>query len=371
MEQKQPRETLAVLVHPTKSLKPRTNTKQLKNMKTTTLLFAILAIFSHTQAQTDDWKLVWQDEFDGTTLDATKWIHETGGNGWGNNEAQYYTDGNNTTIADGKLTITARKETYMGKNYTSSRIISRGKSEFKYGRIEFRAILPAGRGSWPALWLLGTNLSTKGWPACGEIDVMEHVGYDPSKVHSALHTTSSSGNTINTSTVTVADFDKAYHNYILEWTPSKISFYIDELAFYTYAPFNKDANNWPFDNPFFMLMNIAVGGNWGGAQGIDDTIFPIKMSVDYVRVYQKDSFLGTNDLPTPSNLQIFPNPVGNKATLQLGHNAKPQQVSIYDTKGQKLQSFQANNAITEFDTSTLPQGTYIVRTSTQSAEFVK
>ncbi len=191
---------------------------------------------------------------------------------------------------DGKLVITAEKvnENTTTGSYTSTRIISKGKQSFTYGRMEIRAKLPSGRGIWPAIWMLGENISTVSWPACGEIDIMEYVGYEPDVVHATVHTTSGSGANGDGSSVTLSTAEEDFHVYGLLWDANEMVFYIDtpENVTHTYAPSNKTAANWPFDKPQFFILNIAVGGNWGGAQGIDNTIFPQTMEVDYVRVYQ-------------------------------------------------------------------------------------
>ena len=238
----------------------------------------------------DNMALVWSDEFDDTNINTDNWTFETGASGWGNNEFQNYTNGDNADIVDGKLVITAEKvnENTTTGSYTSTRIISKGKQSFTYGRMEIRAKLPSGRGIWPAIWMLGENISTVSWPACGEIDIMEYVGYEPDVVHATVHTTSGSGANGDGSSVTLSTAEEDFHVYGLLWDANEMVFYIDtpENVTHTYAPSNKTAANWPFDKPQFFILNIAVGGNWGGAQGIDNTIFPQTMEVDYVRVYQ-------------------------------------------------------------------------------------
>lgn len=245
---------------------------------------------------TDYWnnvELSWSDEFEGNTVNSNNWTFETGDNGWGNNEWQNYTDGDNSTVSDGQLHITVKKEG-AGQNvgdYTSSRMISKGKQIFTYGRVEVRADIPddKGNGLWPAIWMLGENISEVGWPACGEIDIMEHVSFQPNYTHSAIHNTSSYGNTVNTSgDYYLETIEEQFHNYGILWTKDKIQFYIDDVdnVIYTYNPSVKNDTTWPFYQPQFILLNIAVGGDWGGAHGVDDSIFPNEMVVDYVRVYQ-------------------------------------------------------------------------------------
>ncbi len=238
-------------------------------------------------------KLVWADEFDRPGLpDSTKWAYEVGGNGWGNNELQYYTSrrAENARVEKGNLIIEARKEAYQGKNYTSARLLTQGKTTWMYGRIEARAKLPKGVGTWPAVWMLGKNISTAGWPRSGEIDIMEHVGFDEGVVHGTVHTEAYNHgkNTQKGNAVTISDVTAAFHLYAIEWTADKIDFFVDDQKYYTVqkSELGNTEAQWPFDQPFFLLLNVAVGGNWGGQKGVDETIWPQRMEVDYVRVYQ-------------------------------------------------------------------------------------
>ena len=235
-------------------------------------------------------QLVWSDEFstDGSP-DAQKWNFDigTGDWGWGNNELQYYTNRSENVIQeDGKLIITAKKEQYANASYTSTRLKTQGKFSFTYGRVEVRAMLPSGRGVWPAIWMLGDDITTVGWPACGEVDILEYVGYQPDVVHSAIHTTSSSGNTENKHSHDLATAEEEFHVYAIEWTTEEIRFYVDDTLHYTYTPNAFINDYWPFNKDQFLILNLAIGGNWGGSQGIDDAIFPQQYVVDYVRVYQ-------------------------------------------------------------------------------------
>lgn len=233
---------------------------------------------------------VWADEFNYTGLpDNTKWGYDTGGDGWGNNELQYYTNREeNAAVGNGLLTITAKKETYQNRNYTSARLVSKGKGDFLYGRFEVKAKLPKGKGTWPAIWMLPTDWAYGGWPKSGEIDIMEHVGYDPNMVHISVHT-EAYNHSINTQKTSKRTVDKAmeeFHLYRVDWTPYAIRGYIDDQLLFTFVNEEKGSATWPFDKKFHFLLNIAVGGNWGGAQGVDDSVFPAKMEIDYVRVYK-------------------------------------------------------------------------------------
>ncbi len=239
----------------------------------------------------DNLTLTWSDEFDGESINTNNWTFETGASGWGNNELQNYTNGDNAELVDGKLIITARKvdENMEVGSYTSSRIISEGKKEFQYGRLEIRAKLPSGTGIWPAIWMLGSNFRSVGWPACGEMDIMEYVGYEPDVVHSTVHTPSGYGGNGDGSSKSLVTCEEEFHIYGLFWTEKELVFYTDNIENVThiYNPTIKTTENWPFDQPHFFILNVAVGGNWGGAQGIDNSIFPQKLEIDYVRVYQE------------------------------------------------------------------------------------
>lgn len=238
-------------------------------------------------------KLIWSDEFNGTFVNSSNWTFETGSNGWGNNELQNYTNGDNVEVKDGKLIITAKKvnDNQTVGSYASTRMITMDKQEFTYGKIEVRAKLPSGRGIWPAIWMLGANFNNVGWPACGEIDIMEYVGYEPNTIHSTVHTLAGSGGESNGNSKTLETAEEEFHIYGLIWDENELIFYTDEPenVTHTYAPANKNAQNWPFNKPQFFIFNIAVGGNWGGAEGIDDSIFPQTMEIDYVRVYRLDN----------------------------------------------------------------------------------
>ena len=232
-------------------------------------------------------KLLWADEFDNLgSPDKDKWTYDigVGNNGWGNQESQYYTDRSDNVIVDkGVLKIIAKKENYKGSNYTSTRLKTQGKFSFTYGKVEVRAKLPKGVGTWPAIWMLGDNIKTVGWPKCGEIDIMEHVGRDMGKVSSALHNLSSHGNTVNTKAKRISNVADKFHIYSMEWNAKKISFAIDGDVYYEYNPSVKDENNWPYDKPFFIILNIAMGGTFGGA--ISNDFKQAIMEIDYVRVY--------------------------------------------------------------------------------------
>lgn len=245
------------------------------------------------------YELVWSDEFEGTELNTENWTYETGnGNsGWGNNENQYYTNRpENIRVENGLLTIEARKEDYVkGYEYTSARIKTANKQDFAYGKIEARLKVPKGKGTWSAFWMLGYG----SWPRAGEIDIMEHVGYEPKTLHCALHTRNRNGlrgNNFKGNQELIEDPSDKFHIVTMEWVErellgnDRIHIYIDGKKTKTYAETAQlqDSGDWPFNDQFYFILNLAIGGNWGAVQGIDDTMFdkPVLYQIDYIRVYQ-------------------------------------------------------------------------------------
>jgi beta-glucanase (GH16 family) len=237
-----------------------------------------------------DWRLIWSDEFDRPGApDPAKWGHERGL--VRNGEAQYYTAGRpeNARVEGGHLVITARREPWEGAKYTSASVTSQGKFSFQYGKLEIRAKIPTGRGAWPALWLLGDNFPTADWPRCGEIDLMENVGYDPDRIHFTVHTGAFNHvkNTGVGRAITVPRPYDEFHAFGLIWTPERIEFFFNGRKVHEFANDGQGADHWPFDQRFFLLINLAIGGAWGGQKGIDDAIFPLEYRIDYVRVWQR------------------------------------------------------------------------------------
>lgn len=251
------------------------------------LQYLVLLLFSLTIAcSTSNEKLIWEENFDGSALNESIWNYELGDGcpnlcGWGNNEAQHYTK-NNHKVTDGFLTITTKKEDSI---YTSTRITTKDKFEFTYGRVEIRAKLPVGKGLWPALWMLGADITEVGWPKCGEIDILEYIGRDPNHAFFSLHTEDSHGNTINSKRTKIENIEKGFHIYEMEWTAESISFYVDGKHQYTFSPKDKTEAIWPYNKDFYFIINTAVGGNFGG-QDIDGTIFPQDFVIDYIKVFQ-------------------------------------------------------------------------------------
>jgi beta-glucanase (GH16 family) len=241
------------------------------------------------------YRLVWEDDFNYEGLpDPTKWSYDTEGNdaGWGNNEAQYYTEARekNAYVDNGILRITAHKEEFEGKAFTSARLMS--NANWKYGRIEVNAKLPEARGTWSAIWMMpgGWSFNTGNWPDVGEIDIMEHVGHELGVIHASAHSRDYQWQkgTQKTATVYIPDVDKKFHSYILEWTPDVIKAFVNDSLYFEYHNEGLGESKWPYDKPFYLIFNIAVGGAWGIVEGIDEEAFPQVMEVDYVRIYQKD-----------------------------------------------------------------------------------
>jgi beta-glucanase (GH16 family) len=239
------------------------------------------------QAQASYTKLVWADEFNYTGLpDPAKWTHDTARGcpdrcGWGNNELEYYTPRKeNAWVDNGLLTITGKRENLSGAAYTSARLHSKGKFEFTYGKVEARAKLPAGIGTWPAIWMLGNNINEAGWPACGEIDIMEHRGYEMNKVFGTFHYPGHSGDKADGQTVMSKNVDSDFHIYSAEWTPAEIRLYTDGVLIHTL----KNTRDVPFHHPFFLILNLAIGGHFAGP--VDPEFETAQFQIDYVRVYQ-------------------------------------------------------------------------------------
>ena len=226
--------------------------------------------------------LVWSDEFNTDGLpDATKWGYDLGAGGWGNNEQEYYTSrADNAVVINGSLKITAKKETYSGSNYTSARLLSKDKYSFKYGKVEIRAKLPAGGGTWPALWMLGDDIGTTGWPGCGEVDIMEHLGNDLNRIYGTLHYPGRSGGNADGGNRVITNATTEFHIYSVEWTASTINISVDDQLIHSVA----NSTAIPFNHNFFFILNVAMGGNFGGA--IDPLFSSSSMEVDYIRVYQ-------------------------------------------------------------------------------------
>jgi beta-glucanase (GH16 family)/polyisoprenoid-binding protein YceI len=253
---------------------------------------------SASAASDPKWAVTWSDEFNGPNgapPDPKKWIFETGGNGWGNHELEYYTSrSENVRQENGDLVIEAIKQPFIGadgvrRDYTSARIATAGRFSQKYGRFEARIKLPPGRGLWPAFWLLGDNCKTVGWPRCGEIDIMENIGSEPAVNHGSMHGPGYSDGHALTAIYTLASgrFSDGFHTFSIEWQPSVVRFYVDGHLYETRTPADIPGRRWVFDHPFFIILNVAVGGDFPGNPDAS-TAFPQRMQVDYIRVYSRE-----------------------------------------------------------------------------------
>jgi len=340
------------------------------------LLFALsILLAAFTQAQ--NYQLIWSDEFSGSAIDASNWTLETGGSGWGNNELEYYTNRNvNSYIQNGSLVIEAKQENYGGKNYTSARMITKGKRYFTYGKIEARIKLPSGKGIWPAFWMLGENISTVGWPACGEIDIMELIGggTNDKKVYGTAHWESNGHASYGGNyTLSSGIFADDYHVFTIVWTSKVIQWFVDGIKFVTIdiTPAGLQA----FQKNNFIILNLAVGGNWPGNPD-GTTVFPQKMYVDYVRVYQEVPVSTNeegNNFPGHFKLQNnFPNPFNPETAIsyQLAENSFVT-LKVFNVLGNEITTLvneekQAGNYSVKFDATnynqltvnTTPSGVY-------------
>lgn len=266
------------------------------------LMLQSYLLFAQRAPSNQGMRLVWSDEFDRPGLpDTTRWTYHVGdgcdlpmGCGWGNQELQYYTNARleNARVEDGKLIIEAHKEDFESRQYTSARLITQGRGAWRYGRIEIRAKVASVRGSWPAIWMLPAagaygQGAYGGWPHSGEIDIMEHVGYMPDSIFANTHTFSHNGMRGNDKPggIRIPNAKSEFHVFALEWYPDKLDFFVDGQKFHTY-PKSDSYESWPFDQPFYLVLNLAVGGGWGGKKGIDESAWPQRFEVDYVRVFQ-------------------------------------------------------------------------------------
>jgi beta-glucanase (GH16 family) len=329
-----------------------------------------------------NYELVWADEFDSNSresIDTEKWHHQTllpNGSSWYNGEVQHYTNRmENSYMENGHLHIVAKREVFTDqghtKNFTSARLNS--KFAFTYGKVEVRAKLPFGVGTWPAIWMLGKNITepggywtntygTTGWPACGEIDIMEHWGTNQNYVQSAIHTPSSFGATVNHGGLLANDVSNTFHVYGLEWTPEKMDFSLNGTVFYTYEPDPKDMDNWPFDADQYLLLNIAMQAN------TDPGFTESEMVIDYVRVYQE----GTSSIASPENkpdIRFYPNPVDNELKIQIPDELRGAKLQVYSPLGQLVKTGQLNERLTTLNWTAYPNGIYQVIVESEKGRF--
>ena len=320
------------------------------------LSFFTLLTFA-SQAQ---WTMIWNDEFDGANLDITKWTKDIGGWGFGNNESQYYTDSpTNLSISNGELLITAREQQFGTNEYTSAKIITKGKFQMHFGKIEARLKAPMGKGLWPAFWMLGTNIDQVSWPKCGEIDVMEHINNNP-KINGTAHWDNVGHNYMGG----VIDANVTeFHNYVVTWDSLAIKWYMDEALYFQLNIANGINGTEEFQLPFYLLLNLAVGGNWPGYPDAT-TVFPAEMTVDYVRVYTYDPNARVNEL-TNNSLLFYPNPASDKLIFD---NPNFDKVSILSLDGKLIdEKVLISNFI---DISNIENGVYLVRAICQNGEVI-
>lgn len=341
------------------------------------LLMFVLLKLNIVYAQ--DYQLVWSDEFEGSELDLSKWEYMTGDgtayglpSGWGNNELQWYRP-DNVTVENGHLVITAKKETYSGKNYTSARIRTINKGNWKYGRFEFRIKLPFGKGIWSAIWMMPTDNVYGGWAASGEIDIVEHLGHEPNKVHGTLHyggpwpqnTHSGVPNTLQEGT-----FADDFHLFALEWEEGIIKWFVDDSLYQIQTSWYSTNGELPapFDRRFHLLINVAVGGNWPGNPDATTT-FPQMLEVDYVRVYQQRD---TSTLNSGGNIwpvgyllsQNYPNPFNPSTTIKYTlSKSSIIALKIYNLAGQEIETLvegfrHAGEHELKWEAEGLPSGIY-------------
>ena len=319
--------------------------------------------------------LVWSDEFDGSgAIDGSKWFHQTqlpAGGSWYNGEIQHYTNRiDNTFESNGVLNLIAKKEVFTDqgqtKQYTSARLNS--KFAFKYGKVEVRAKLPFGVGTWPAIWMLGKNITETGaywqtqgfgtisWPACGEIDIMEHWGNNQNYVQSAMHTPSSFGGTVNHGGQTVSTASTQFHVYALQWTQEKMVFSVDGVEHYTYNPAIKDANTWPFDTEQYLLLNIAIQSS------IDTNFTQSAMEIDYVRVYQ-ENLLSTPELAEKIKTKAYPNPVDAMLNIAFDSEIENVTLQVFDISGRNINEelFARKSGSIQYNATALNAGVYFIK----------
>jgi beta-glucanase (GH16 family) len=342
-------------------------------MKNILIAFCLLfpASLSAQTGQTPDpelpgeFQLVWADEFDGASYDATIWSPQISGGGFGNHELQYYTgNAKNIFTRDGCLILKAIKETYQNHAYTSGKLWSMSKKYFKYGRIETRFRLPAGRGTWPAIWMMPQSSVYGGWPNSGEIDVMEFVGYQPNRIFGTVHRGAGSGGNGSGNSLTVENASE-FHRIRLDWEPGYIKWYLDGRLLHTYNNAYSGSAQWPFDQNFYLILNFAVGGDWGGAQGVDDAIFPEEFMIDYVRVYQKSA---PNAAEAPDATSAFGIHRTGNSMLVTSPNTDAFNVVIYSLSGQKLLE-KTDTKTAEIDISSISDPVFIVNVSDSLSSY--
>jgi len=332
-------------------------------MKNITLLLLFFASF---QIQAQTWNLVWSDDFNYSGLpDATKWGNEVGY--VRNNELQYYTSGRleNAKVENGSLLIIGRKESYMGANYTSASLTTDTKFSWTYGKIEARMKLPKGKGIWPAFWLLGQNANQVSWPYCGEIDIMEHINTD-NAIFGSMHWYNNAHQAW-TGAKSIDDVSQ-YHIYSIEWDKNAINWLIDGTQYWTGNIANNINNTGAFHKPFYMIINLAIGGSWPGNPDAS-TLFPDTLSIDYVKVYQ-NSATAINVITQESSIHVYPNPTTDNVTIDMPEQYGDGTLSVTDVIGKKIITKQVNSKRSQMSLSGLSNGIYVFKFSNSSISSI-
>ncbi len=371
-----------------KTLIPMDNKMNLRKIvfRASLCIIVVGILFSNINAQ--GWRLVWADEFDGDELDESKWSYQYGTgeseglHGWGNNEWQHYTDRQeNIFVKDGKLHIVAQDEIYEESIFTSARIRTINKGDWRYGKFEIRAKMPIGQGIWPAIWMMPTDNVYGGWAASGEIDIMEYLGHEPHRVHGTLHYGGAHPNNVHTGThydLPSGTFHEDFHTFTLEWEYGEMRWYVNGEHYQTQNDWYTERHPFPapFDQKFHMILNVAVGGNWPGYPD-HTTEFPQEMIVDYVRVYEfsEDTSSEYEQHEAPGSFKLHqnhPNPFNPTTNISFDI-PKPQQVqlAVYDIMGRQIEIvadkyFEAGTHTVRFDADGMVSGTYVYRISTES-----
>lgn len=324
------------------------------------MLISFLLISCFSFAQNSDYQLVWSEEFDGESINAEKWNFETGGNGWGNQELQFYTNRTqNIFIRDQKLVIKALREDYGVRSFTSARINTQGKKAVKYGKIEARIKMPKGKGTWPAFWMMPEKSVYGSWPRSGEIDIMEHIGSNPNMISYAIHTQSKNGSIGNNwhNQIFPEGVEDDFHTYAIEWLEDRIAFYFEDQKQVTYwNDLANDYKTWPFDQEFHIILNLAIGGKMGG--NVDLNIFDsdVEMEVDYVRVYQKGA--SSIDENSHDRLQVYADKLSNNIVVK-GLSSLAE-IRVTDLSGKEYIRLKSSNSDLQIDASSLMKGVFIV-----------
>jgi len=354
------------------------NVKENISSKVNTIYYLIIILFASVpfcKSIAQDYQLVWSDEFDGTTLDLTKWECQigNGSGGWGNNEKEYYR-AENAVVKDGYLTIIAKKENYSGFDYTSARIRTIHKGDWKYGKIEMRAKMPIGKGMWPAFWMMPTDNVYGGWAASGEIDIMEYLGHDSNTVYGTLHYGGAWPNNVHTGTshiIASGGFNDDFHIFTLIWEEGKIQWLVDGELYQTQTSWYTSGANFPapFDQQFHIILNLAVGGNWPGNPDAS-TQFPQEYTIDYVRVYQKNATAINEKDQKPLNFllnQNYPNPFNPATNIQYSiPKSSLVKLVVYNLLGQPVKTLvskeqPAGNYNVDFNAADLSSGIYFYK----------